>query len=66
MTPTDEEIVAAGTRRAVGRVALRRLSSLVRDWQAEEAARAALAKRLALGITLAALLAFALFNWFYR
>ncbi|MBI2305943.1 MAG: hypothetical protein HYU78_01440 [Rhodocyclales bacterium] len=62
----DDEIVHAGTRRIVGREALRRLSSLVHEWQAEEAAKAALAKRFIAGLALAALLGLALFNWFYR
>ncbi|MFC5300384.1 hypothetical protein [Azospira restricta] len=63
---TDDELVRAGTRRVVGRAALRRLGALVREWQAEEAAKAVLAKRFSAGLAVAALLALALFHWLYR
>lgn len=56
---SEEEIVRAGTRRIVGHEALRRASQMVADWQAEEAGRAQLARRIivALAVGCAALLA---------
>ena len=48
---TDEEIVTQGTRRVVGREALRRASRMVRQWQADELEKqtAILAKALKVG-----------------
>jgi len=62
----DKEAVAAGTRRIVGRVVLRRLSGMSREWQEEEAAKHLLAKRLAIAIAVIALAAAGLLALFYR
>lgn len=66
MSAHDDDTVAAGTRRVVGREALRRLSGMVREWEAEEAAKTALARHLLVGLGVLGLAAFALFNWLYR
>lgn len=66
MSGSDDEIIAAGSRRIVGRAALRRLGGMVRQWQTEEEAKSALAKRFGFGLAIAALLAVGLFIWFYR
>jgi len=52
----DDEIVRAGTRRIVGREALRRASRMVADWQAEERGRAILARRIVVTLAAAAAL----------
>lgn len=46
------DIVRDGTRRAVGRQVLRRLSGMVQEWQDEEREKAALVRHLAFGIVL--------------
>ena len=48
----EDEIVRTGTRRVVGREALRRLSPLVTDWQTEEREKRDLARKLAIGLTI--------------
>jgi hypothetical protein len=57
----DDEIVRAGTRRVVGREALRRLSRLVGDWQEEEHEKALLVRRVAIGLGIFAALALSAF-----
>lgn len=49
---SDDDIVRDGTRRVVGREALRRLGRLVADWQAEEREKRELARRLAIGFAI--------------
>ena len=48
----DDEIVRDGSRRIVGRQALRRLSGMIQEWQDDEREKVLLAKRLAFGIVL--------------
>jgi len=62
----SDDIVAAGTRRIVGRAVLRRLSGMSREWQDEEVAKHLLAKRLAITIAAIALAAAGLLALFYR
>ncbi|HEX5802590.1 MAG TPA: hypothetical protein VFY24_06175 [Azospira sp.] len=66
MSGPDDEIIAAGTRRMVGRQALRRLGGMVRQWQEEEVAKRELGRRFAAVILVALLFALGAFFWFYR
>lgn len=66
MSDSDDEIIAAGSRRIVGRQALRRLGGMVRQWQEEEAAKRELGHRFIAALVVALLLALGVFFWFYR
>ena len=50
-------IVRDGTRRIVGRAALRRAAAMVQEWQRDEAEKAALARPLFAAFVVAGLLA---------
>jgi hypothetical protein len=62
---TDEEIVTQGTRRVVGREALRRASRMVRQWQADELEKQTLARDIAIGLAILGSAIFIAIRFFY-
>ena len=52
-----DDIVRDGTRRVVGREALRRAASMVQEWQRDEAEKAALVRPLFVAFAIAGMLA---------
>ena len=64
MNATEDDYVREKTHRIVGREALKRASRMVRDWQKEELENSQLAKRITIGLALAALAGAALFILF--
>lgn len=62
---TDEEIVTQGTRRVVGREALRRASRMVRQWQADELEKQTLARDIAIGLAILGAAIFIAIRFFY-
>lgn len=63
-TPQDE-LVQAGTRRVVGREALRRASRMVQRWQQEERDKALLARDIMIGLLILAAIIFIAIRFIY-
>jgi RNA polymerase-interacting CarD/CdnL/TRCF family regulator len=65
MTVPHDEVVNEGTRRVVGREALRRASRMVRQWQADELEKQTLARDIAIGLAILAAALFIAIRFFY-
>lgn len=61
----DEEIVTQGTRRIVGREALRRASQMVQRWQQEERDKETLARDIIIGLLILSAAVFIAIRFFY-
>ena len=65
MTAPHDEVVNEGTRRIVGREALRRASRMVLQWQAGAIEMPSLARDLAIGLAILAAALFIAIRFFY-
>ncbi|MDQ5904874.1 MAG: hypothetical protein QG672_2468 [Pseudomonadota bacterium] len=65
MTAPHDEVVNEGTRRVVGREALRRASRIVQQWQADELEKQTLARDIAIGLAILAAALFIAIRFFY-
>ncbi len=65
MTVPHDEVVNEGTRRVVGREALRRASRMVRQWQADELEKQTLARDIAIGLAILGAAIFIAIRFFY-
>ncbi len=65
MADPRDELVQAGTRRMVGREALRRASQMVQQWQQEERDKATLARDIAIGLLILAAIVFIAIRFIY-
>ncbi|MBK8523179.1 MAG: hypothetical protein IPL58_03070 [Betaproteobacteria bacterium] len=65
MTAPHDEVVNEGTRRVVGREALRRASRMVRQWQADELEKQTLARDIAIGLAILGAAIFIAIRFFY-
>ena len=65
MTAPHDEVVNEGTRRVVGREALRRASRIVRQWQADELEKQTLARDIAIGLAILGAAIFIAIRFFY-
>lgn len=65
MTQPEDEIVRDGTRRIVGRAALRRASRIVHEWQTDEREKAELASKIVIALLIAVPALFAAFRYLH-
>lgn len=65
MAAPQDELVQAGTRRVVGREALRRASRMVQRWQQEERDKALLARDIMIGLLILAAIIFIAIRFIY-
>jgi RNA polymerase-interacting CarD/CdnL/TRCF family regulator len=65
MVAPDDKLVQAGTRRVVGREALRRASRMVQRWQQEERDKETLARDISIGLLILSAIIFIAIRFIY-
>ncbi len=65
MAEPRDELVQAGTRRVVGREALRRASQMVQRWQQDEGDKATLARAITIGLLVLSAIIFIAIRFIY-